>query len=986
MTPDPEPGAIANEPTGFQRAITARAACGRAWIRASTESFLFNEVCRALVAGGYPAAAVHEPGHGSEAFSIVAGAGAGVAGTIVSPDAKPDGAPSGCTVLDEAVDPGAGEPPATAAARFLIRPAGGRKLLVSVYAPAPPGFDAGELAELRELARDLTYAIEALAQRARSATSTTIPRTSQSSTEAALREQLEMTRSITDSAQDAIILIDDGARISYWNRAAESIFGWSAAEALGADLHELIAPERYSEASRRGLETFFATGGGSAIGAVTSLTAVRKDGAEFPVELSLSRLRLRGRWRAVGIVRDTTEREKAIEELTQAKIAAEAAAEAKSLFLANVSHEIRTPLNAIIGMTDLLLETELDRRQLEFVKIVHVSGSTLLAVINDILDFSKMDAEALELEAIPFSVRTCVEEIGDMLAQRAAEKGIELVILVDHRVPPRVAGDPGRLRQVFTNLLNNAIKFTEQGEVVLQVKLRDSDNEKVRLDFSVEDTGVGIPDDRLTEVFKPFTQADTSTTRQYGGTGLGLSIAKRLIEAMGGSITIDSRVGEGTVFRFDVMLGSAPGSGEGAAGTLGSIDDLHVLVVDDNRTNRRLLEELLGLWGCTTVAVASGTETLDLVFDSEPRPSFDLAILDFSMPGMDGGALARTLREAPETATLPLILLTSMPTFGDGERMREYGFNAYLTKPVKRADLHEAILTVTSTGASAATDVEPAMVTRHTLDEARRARVRILVVEDNIVNRKVASRMLESLGYRCDIADNGLAAVEALARGARYDVVLMDCQMPIMDGFEATRKIRELEGEDRHTTIIATTAGALQGDREQCLAAGMDGYISKPIDRGELARALEQLADPPCGENCGAKADATAAAETPEPADPVAIERLQAISRGDLRFEERILTLYLSEADKRMASIARALGDRDLESVRSDAHAVKGSAGNIGADRVSDLASRLQRAAEDHDGAACSALFDALQAGHATASRWLGLYLDRLRGSDGDGC
>lgn len=973
------------------RALRSRAECARAVLRARSVEFLFREVCRAVVGRGYHACAVHRDAADDRRCGLIAAAGAAVAPSIGAADGSVDGdrarlTPAESVLVDSCGETSNGDPQGARVARFLGRPAGEAAFVLSVYDVDPSAFDDLEVAELRELVRDLVVGVERVARctegdggGAAAVLQAPSRTTASSQAESALREQLELTRTITDSAEDAIVMIDDRGRIIYWNRAATEIFGWEYDEAMGRDLHRLLAPDRFRELQSAAFRRFAETGDGDAVGRVVELVGRRRDGSEFPMELSLASTRLRGRWAAVGIVRDITDRKRTMQELERAKADAEKAVEAKSLFLANMSHEIRTPLNAVIGMTDLLLDTELDQQQRDFVKIVHRAGESLLSVINDILDFSKMDADALEFEEIPFSVRTCVEEVGDILAQKAAAKGIELVILIDHQVPRRVIGDPGRLRQVLTNLINNAIKFTESGEVVVRVGVLAREGERCRLQFSVRDTGIGIPADRIPSLFQPFTQVDASTTRRFGGTGLGLSITKKLVERMGGTVEVESEVGRGSVFTCSAVFSVAADDGERRPTIQhGSIRGKKALIVDDNKTNRMLLRELLERWGCSSVSVASGPEALRILHDSEARPDFDLAILDYSMPSMDGASLAREIKASETSANIPLVLLTSMPEFGDGDRMREAGFDAYLTKPVKQSLLFDAIVSVTSDDGPEPPE-ERQLVTRHTIDEERRARLRILVAEDNVVNQKVISKMLESLGFRCDVADNGKEAVEALERQP-YDVVFMDCQMPVMDGFEATRAIRAMAGVPKDLPIIATTAEALKGDRERCLEAGMTGYISKPIDRDELAAVLDGLVEAPQvqsspspegrGERPGSADECDVRAEP-----PVDIDRIRQISRGDRDFERRILTLYADESVKRAAAIAAGLDKGDFDALREDAHAMKGSAGNIGADRVSEAAGRLQRAAETGDENECRELVAALLREHQSVDAWLRRYL-----------
>ena len=784
-------------------------------------------------------------------------------------------------------------------------------------------------------------------------------------TEEALKESKEKFKSVMETIVDPVIVYDGLGKVTYLNPAFTRVFGWSSDELLGNRVDfvpekEMLATQKAATRAFKGerisrFETERTTKSGETI-SVRIGAALILDSQSRPNGIVVSFQDItREKLAQDELNQMNQELEKAIEQANLMAHNAKAANTAKSKFLANMSHEIRTPLNGVIGMTGLLLDTDLNADQRHYASIVRNSGEALLSLINDILDFSKIEAGKLEMETIDFDLRYMLDDFASMMFAHIQEKDLEFLCAASPDVPALLQGDPGRLRQIMANLVGNAAKFTQKGEISVRVFLEKETQTNVRLLFSIKDTGIGIPPEKHDMLFQSFTQADTSTTREFGGTGLGLAISKKLCKMMGGEIGVNSEVGKGSEFWFTALFKKQVEIDRTTI-PVQKIDmkGLHILIVDDNKTNREILQGQLGSWGCRVKEAVSGPEALRILYDEGTQEdNFKLAILDMQMPIMDGLSLGKIIKSDDKLKSIHLVMMTSMGQAGDAKEFEKIGFAAYLIKPVGYSDLFNCLSTIISDGSKPIK--EGAIITRHLVREQRQKSIRILLAEDNITNQQVATGILKKFGFvNIKTVINGVKAVKALEEES-FDLVLMDIQMPEMDGLEATHQIRniEIESDRKRISIIAMTAHAMKKDRDKCLSAGMDDYVSKPIDPKALLEALER---------CLPKEKSIAAPLEPEPdktlnKETIVKNNLMVFDKdalmdrlmGDKELVETVISGFLDDIPRQMESLTGFIEQKDTKEAGKKGHQIKGAAGNVGGDVLREIASKLEKAGKDRD-------------------------------------
>jgi len=781
---------------------------------------------------------------------------------------------------------------------------------------------------------------------------------------------------VIETVEEGITLSDEHGHFEIFNSAMERLTGYTMAEAnRSGDFSRVLYPDRESrQRALDGLKLLLEEGK-----SVETESIIRTKSGDLKTLLATTALlNVWNRRLFLSAYRDITERKRDEEELKKAKEQAEAATRAKSEFLAVMSHEIRTPMNSIIGMTDLLLESSLTEEQRDYVETIRTGGESLLTIINDILDFSKIESGKIELEESPCELKSCIEEVLDLLAPKAVEKGIDLLYWVDPQIPPYVMGDPLRLRQILINLAGNAVKFTDRGEVYIKANLSWRLGSNLVLQFSVKDTGIGIPSEKLDRLFKPFSQVDSSTTRRYGGTGLGLAICTRLVQLMGGKIWAESTEGMGSTFFFTLKSSVAPSDTDlpkvYLRGKTPELTGKRVLIVDDNTTNLLILRLQCEQWGMLPRTTSSPREALEWIGKGDP---FDVAVFDMLMPEMDGVQLAREVRKVRPSKTLPLILFTSTGKTPAEEPAIKDVFSATLPKPVKRTEFFDLLVEAVSGKKPVAlkAKAQPAKAT------VQPSELKILVAEDNPINQKLLLRVLKQLGFSADMADNGVEVLKAMET-SRYDLVFMDVHMPEMDGLEATRRIvNSTKSEDR-PFIVAVTADAMQGDRDKCIEAGMDDYISKPIRITDIQDVLDRW-----GQKVGKRAAAepvSTPAEHDQELEQAVWDRVRQLGlETDTYFIKDLIQSYVPLFTTQLNNILEAHKERNAKKLTHAAHSLKGASLNVGASALGDLCRIVEESARNDQFGGLETVLEEIKREHAKVTQVLSAIKAKLESPKG---
>jgi two-component system, sensor histidine kinase and response regulator len=778
---------------------------------------------------------------------------------------------------------------------------------------------------------------------------------------------------IVEQSSEAIWTKDLSGTITSWNSGAAAMFGYSPAEAVGraldvsqstldeeeARMRRLVAGDKFSYDAR----------------------ALTRSGNALDIQVSVAPL-LDDENKCIGsiaVARDVTQHKRSAEALRLAREAAEAANHAKSSFLARMSHEIRTPMNGVLGMTELLLETGLSPTQRKYAETVQRSGQNLLGIINDLLDFSKIEAGKLELENVDMDLRRTIEDVVELLAERAHSKGLELACSIPANLVTNVKGDPLRLGQILTNLVGNAIKFTEQGSVVIRASSVGETAKKVTMRFEVSDTGVGISAEAQSRIFDEFSQADGSTTRKHGGSGLGLAISKQLVEMMGGSIQVESALGAGSTFSFTSTFEKQDAIVEEPRGTpMGMLTGVRALIVESTAVHRGILHAQMSNWGMTNRVAVTPDQALQLLKEGAAHGApYEIVIIDLGLPGMDSLDLARKIRALADLGTVRVVMLTRRQI--DMRNAREAGIDACLSKPVRQTVLYECLVNVmagqTQEAVAAPLAPEPVSIAPASL------RGNILLVEDNLINQQVALGILQIQGYNVTVVNNGREALDAFTHG-RFDLILMDCHMPEMDGFEATREIRELEraaGDAKRVPIVALTANAMAHDREECLNAGMDDHLSKPFSMHTLQDTLDRWIRRPEGRPAPAHPAAAAAAGTAGVLDRNVLQQLgKVLTNGKPELLTRVINLYLTESPKIVQKLRLAARASDALEIARSAHSLKSSSANVGARVLSRYCEDIEASARRADTEEARKILSKIEAEHASVLSALGAEFDLL--------